>query len=116
MAAYRYRCSPRSAGFARPLNAAAFSHCFASNAARPATLSQLHKLVVGKQNQVIHFLGHGSQDAEGRQRLIQAIYMVQKDFSKILVITHLEELKDAFPSRIEVEKTLTGSQVKVVNG
>ena len=60
--------------------------------------------------------GFGSQDADGRQRLIEAINMVKEDFDKIFVITHLEELKDAFPSRIEVEKTLTGSQVKVVNG
>ena len=58
--------------------------------------------------------GFGSQDAEGRQRLIQAINMVQGDFSKILVITHLEELKDVFPARIEVEKTLTGSTVRVL--
>ena len=58
--------------------------------------------------------GFGSQDAEGRQRLIQAINMVQGDFSKILVITHLEELKDAFPARIEVEKTLTGSAIRVL--
>jgi DNA repair protein SbcC/Rad50 len=58
--------------------------------------------------------GFGSQDAEGRQRLIQAINMVQSDFSKILVITHLEELKDVFPARIEVEKTINGSTVKVI--
>ena len=58
--------------------------------------------------------GFGSQDAEGRQRLIQAINMVQKDFSKILVITHLEELKDVFPARIEVEKTINGSSVRVI--
>lgn len=58
--------------------------------------------------------GFGSQDAEGRQRLVEAINMVNPDFEKILVITHLEELKDAFPSRIEVTKTATGSNVEVV--
>jgi len=58
--------------------------------------------------------GFGSQDAEGRQRLVQAINMVRDDFAKILVITHLEELKDAFPTRIEVEKTGTGSRVQVM--
>jgi len=40
--------------------------------------------------------------------------MVQDDFEKILVITHLEELKDVFPNRIEVEKTPQGSQLTVV--
>ena len=58
--------------------------------------------------------GFGSQDALGRQRLIQAINAVRGDFAKILVITHLDELKDAFPTRIEVEKTETGSTVKVI--
>jgi DNA repair protein SbcC/Rad50 len=58
--------------------------------------------------------GFGSQDIEGRQRLIEAINQVQHDFARVLVITHLEELKDAFPARIEVEKTPTGSQLKVV--
>jgi exonuclease SbcC len=58
--------------------------------------------------------GFGSQDADGRQRLIEAINLVQPDFAKILVITHLEELKDAFPARIEVEKTPQGSRVTVV--
>lgn len=58
--------------------------------------------------------GFGSQDSIGRQRLTEAINLVQGDFSKILVITHLEELKDSFPSRIEVEKTTRGSIVTVV--
>jgi DNA repair protein SbcC/Rad50 len=59
--------------------------------------------------------GFGSQDAQGRQRLIEAINMVRTEFAKILVITHLEELKEAFPARIEVEKTLHGSRVAVVS-
>ncbi len=58
--------------------------------------------------------GFGSQDAQGRQRLIEAINLVHKDFAKILVITHLEELKEAFPSRIEVEKTPRGSAITVI--
>ncbi|MCX6056218.1 MAG: SMC family ATPase [Chloroflexi bacterium] len=58
--------------------------------------------------------GFGSQDAEGRQRLIEAINMVRADFAKILVITHLEELKDAFSARIEVTKGTSGSQINVV--
>ena len=57
--------------------------------------------------------GFGSQDAQGRQRLIEAINLVQKDFAKILVITHLDELKEAFPNRLEVEKTPRGSTVKI---
>ena len=58
--------------------------------------------------------GFGSQDTQGRQRLIQAINAVKADFAKILVITHLDELKDAFPTHIEVEKTERGSTVTVI--
>jgi exonuclease SbcC len=58
--------------------------------------------------------GFGSQDVLGRQRLIEAINLVKNDFAKILVITHLDELKDAFPTRIEVEKTDRGSTVQVI--
>ena len=58
--------------------------------------------------------GFGSQDSEGRQRLIEIINMVRDDFARILVITHLEELKDAFPARIEVEKTPRGSTIQVI--
>ena len=58
--------------------------------------------------------GFGSQDSQGRQRLIEAINLVKHDFAKILIITHLDELKDAFPNRIEVEKTERGSTVTVI--
>jgi exonuclease SbcC len=58
--------------------------------------------------------GFGSQDAQGRQRLIEAINLVRNDFAKILVITHIDELKDQFPNRIEVEKSDAGSVIKVV--
>jgi exonuclease SbcC len=57
--------------------------------------------------------GFGSQDTQGRQRLIEAINSVQGDFAKILIITHLDELKEAFPNRIEVEKTPRGSTLQV---
>jgi DNA repair protein SbcC/Rad50 len=58
--------------------------------------------------------GFGSQDVQGRQRLIEAINLVKHDFAKILIITHLEELKDAFPTRIEIEKTERGSSIRVI--
>ncbi len=58
--------------------------------------------------------GFGSQDAQGRQRLIEAINLVRNDFAVILVITHIDELKDAFPNRIEVEKTDQGSTVRII--
>jgi exonuclease SbcC len=58
--------------------------------------------------------GFGSQDDVGRNRLVETINIIKKDFAKLLIITHLEELKDAFPARIEVEKTSNGSQVEIM--
>ena len=58
--------------------------------------------------------GFGSQDPEGRQRLVEAINAVQHQFAAILVITHIDELRDKFPARIDVEKTNNGSRATLV--
>lgn len=58
--------------------------------------------------------GFGSQDPAGRQRLIEAINIVQDDFERVLVITHIDEMRDAFPNRIEVEKGPQGSSIEVI--
>jgi exonuclease SbcC len=57
--------------------------------------------------------GFGTQDSTGRERLVEAINSIQDDFEKIIVITHIEELKDAFPVRIEVTKGDDGSTFSV---
>ena len=57
--------------------------------------------------------GFGTQDDDGRNKLVEAIQAVQEDFDLILVITHIEELRDAFPVHIIVEKTASGSAVLV---
>jgi len=57
--------------------------------------------------------GFGTQDAQGRERLVEAITAIQDDFDRILVITHIEELKDMFPVRIDVVKTAEGSMVSL---
>jgi exonuclease SbcC len=59
--------------------------------------------------------GFGSQDTEGRDRLVEAIDSIRDDFEKILVVTHLDELKEFFPVRIEVTKGEAGSQVMVMS-
>jgi exonuclease SbcC len=58
--------------------------------------------------------GFGSQDEIGRQRLIEAINLIKDDFEKILVITHVEQIKEAFSTQLLVEKTPNGSQVTLV--
>ena len=58
--------------------------------------------------------GFGTQDADGIERLVEAIHAIQDDFAKIIVITHLERLKQVFPVRIEVEKDpVTGSSFEL---
>ncbi len=57
--------------------------------------------------------GFGSQDDDGRGKLVDAINKIQADFDMILVITHIEELRDSFPVHVVVEKTSEGSRVSV---
>jgi len=57
--------------------------------------------------------GFGTQDGKGREKLVEAINSIRDDFEKILVITHIDELKDAFPARIEITKDSSGSQIAV---
>ncbi|HDQ70923.1 MAG TPA: SMC family ATPase [Chloroflexi bacterium] len=68
--------------------------------------AQLQTLVIDE--------GFGTQDAQGRERLVEAINAIQDDFACLLVITHIEELKDVFPVRIQVTKTSEGSTVEIV--
>ncbi len=59
--------------------------------------------------------GFGTQDAHGLDQLVEAIKTISVDFEKIVVITHLEALKEAFPVRIEVVKHPDiGSQYQIV--
>jgi exonuclease SbcC len=54
-----------------------------------------------------------NNDSSGRERLVEAISSIQDDFEKIIVITHLEELKDKFPVLINVTKTVNGSMISI---
>ena len=58
--------------------------------------------------------GFGTQDVSGIEKIKEAINSIQNDFDKILVITHMEELKEAFPARIEVIKTTHGSTLEII--
>ncbi|MDA1215559.1 MAG: SMC family ATPase [Chloroflexi bacterium] len=53
--------------------------------------------------------GFGTQDVEGRDRILDVLKSIEPDFQRILVITHMEEIKEAFPLRIEVTRTEAGS-------
>jgi exonuclease SbcC len=57
--------------------------------------------------------GLGSCDATNRQAVMDAIQAVSQEFGKVIVITHIAELQDALPQRIEVVKGPEGSKVEV---
>lgn len=57
--------------------------------------------------------GFGSQDEEGLTRIMNAIHVVQEDFLKIIIVSHLHEFKDNFPIHFIIEKTENGSVVRV---
>ena len=57
--------------------------------------------------------GFGTQDSNGLEKLKEAIISIQDDFEKILVVTHIEEFRDAFPTRIDIMKTAEGSTIQV---
>jgi len=87
---------------------------FRVNLAIRIALSKLLARRAGARLQILIIdEGFGTQDAEGRQRLVEAIHSIQDDFGLVLVITHIDELRDAFPVRIDVLKTPQGSQVSI---
>lgn len=101
----------------RPLEIYSGGESFRISFALRIALSRLltHRAGASLQTLIIDE-GFGTQDAKGREKLVDAINAVKEDFAKIIIVTHIDELKDAFPSRIEVVKTPSGSQATVVEG
>ena len=87
---------------------------FRVNFAIRIALSQMLARRAGAQLRTLFMdEGFGTQDENGRQRLVEAITAVQDNFDLLLVITHVEDLRDAFPVQIEVQKTADGSRVSM---
>ena len=103
-------------GVARPYETFSGGESFRVNFALRIALAQLLAERSGvRVRTLVIDEGFGTQDEQGIERLVDAIQTIREDFSKILVITHLERLKQAFPVRIEVEKDpVTGSTFDVV--
>lgn len=80
----------------------------------------ISKLLSHRAGAKLQFLvideGFGTQDTPGRARIVESLDAIKDDFAKILIITHLEELKEEFPTRIEVSKVAGGSTFEVVGG
>ena len=92
-------------GVARPYETFSGGESFRVNFALRIALAQLLAERSGvRVRTLVIDEGFGTQDEQGIERLVESIQAIRTDFAKILVITHLERLKQAFPIRIEVEK------------
>ena len=58
--------------------------------------------------------GFGSQDENSRTKLIQAINSIKQDFARIIVVTHISEVKEMFPVQISVSKEDGISRVAIL--
>lgn len=89
---------------------------FRTDLALRIALSQLLCRRAGSKLQLLVIdEGFGTQDAEGIGHIVDAIHEIQDEFEKIIVVTHLDEMKERFPVRIEVTKELgIGSRFEIV--
>lgn len=58
--------------------------------------------------------GFGSQDDTGKERILSEINSIKDQFKKVLVITHMGDIKESFPYEIRVVKDAHGSKLFVV--
>ena len=103
-------------GVSRPYETFSGGEAFRVNFALRIALAQLLAERSGvRVRTLVIDEGFGTQDQQGVQNLVEAIQTIQDDFDKILVITHLPELKEVFPVRVEVEKDpVEGSRFAVI--
>lgn len=58
--------------------------------------------------------GFGSQDETGKERVLNEINAIKDQFKKVIVITHMSDIKESFPYEIRVVKDSRGSRLFVV--
>jgi exonuclease SbcC len=98
----------------RPYEMFSGGESFRVNFALRVALSKLLARRAGAQLRTLFIdEGFGTQDDEGRAKLVEAITAIQADFDLVMVITHIEDLRDSFPVHVVVEKTGSGSRIVV---
>lgn len=55
------------------------------------------------------------QDAEGLSSMIEVLAAARRYFDLVIVISHLASVRDRFPAKVIVAKTLNGSEARVVS-
>ncbi|MEI7510626.1 MAG: exonuclease subunit SbcD [Candidatus Peregrinibacteria bacterium] len=78
----------------------------------------LSKILARRVGTKVRFLlideGFGALDDEGRSAFISAVQMVSEEFEKVLAVTHIDEIKDAFDTKIFVEKRDGVSKISII--
>lgn len=88
---------------------------FRANLALRIALSRLLARRAGAQLQTLVIdEGFGSQDTRGLDMVVETINSIKGDFELVIVISHIDELKDQFGARIDVVKRPGGSRIAVV--
>lgn len=59
--------------------------------------------------------GLGSQDDNARSQFIQSVNLLSNVFKKVMIITHIEEMKDAFDNKVLIYKDpMLGSKISIL--
>jgi DNA repair protein SbcC/Rad50 len=89
----------------RPYHLYSGGEAFRTNFALRIALSKVLAMRAGTQLRTLVIdEGFGTQDSQGLDQLVEAIQEISRDFDKVLVVTHLPELKNVFPVQINVVK------------
>lgn len=89
----------------RPYHLYSGGEAFRTNFALRIALSKVLAMRAGTQLRTLVIdEGFGTQDSQGLDHLVEAIQEISRDFDKVLVVTHLPELKKVFPVQIDVVK------------
>lgn len=100
----------------RPLEAFSGGESFRISFALRIALSKLLAHRAGHRLETLIIdEGFGTQDAQGRERLVEAINSISDEFRTILVITHVSEVRDMFPTQILIRRTSQTSQWEVIS-
>lgn len=58
--------------------------------------------------------GFGSQDSQNLENIIQTLYLLQNEFDLIIIISHLNDMKEQFPIQFLIQKTINGSIIQQI--
>jgi exonuclease SbcC len=58
--------------------------------------------------------GFGSQDTQNLEIIIDTLYLLQNEFDLIIIISHLNDMKEQFPVQFYIEKTIQGSIIRQI--